>query len=158
MGVNKPVLEEDQTRVNTPRLIETVLYIPRSLVSPHHANVGASPQRFFQSCDRIVCIGIGATGTSVHIHNAQLCATKRPRQPGSAVDGHLLSGYWINSNLAAKKQLILVADIEIEGPRVFKKELAFFRNEDFEWRQIERLKVDLGIGKVRVPRQIQDEV
>src|SRR5229473_2803901 len=108
--------------------------------------------------DRVVCIGIGTTGPSVHLHNAQLRATKRPRQPGSAIDGHLLSGYWINSNLTAKEQLILIADIEIEYPCVFEEELALLRNEDFERRQIERLKVDLGIGKIRVSCQIQDEV
>src|SRR3989440_6784300 len=49
-------------------------------------------------------------------------ATKRPRQPGPAIDGHLLPGYWINSNLTAKEQLILVADIEIEDPSVFEEE------------------------------------
>ena len=158
MGINKPVLEEDETGVNTSRLIETVLYIPRSLVNAHHADVGASPQRFFQSCDRIVCIGIGATGPSVHLHNAQLRATKRPGQPRSAIDWHLLPGYWINSNLTAKEQLILVSNIKIEDPCVFEEELALLWNEDFERRQIERLKVHLGIGKIRVPRQIQDEV
>src|SRR6266566_7655926 len=158
MAVNKPVLEEDQTCVNTSRLIETVLYIPRSLVNAHHANVGASPQRFFQSCDRIICIGIRATGTSVHLHNAQLRATECPRQPGSSIDRHLLSGYWIYSNLTAKEQLIRIADIEIEDPCVFEEELALLRNEDFERRQIERLKVHLGIGKIRVACQIQDEV
>src|SRR5205809_1085327 len=158
MAVNKPVLEEDQTCVNTSRLIETVLYIPRPLVNAHHADVGASPQRFFQSCDRIVCIGIGTTGPSVHLHNAQLRATKRPRQPCSTIDGHLLPGYWINSNLTAKKQLILIADIEIEDPCVFEEELALLRNEDLKRREIERLKVHLGIGKIRVACQIQDEV
>src|SRR6266480_7115389 len=105
MGINKPVLEEDETRVNTSLLIETVLYIPRSLVNAHHADIRASPQRFFQSCDNIVCIGIGTTGPTVHLHNAQLRATKRPRQPGSAIDGHLLPGYWINSNLTAKETI-----------------------------------------------------
>ena len=158
MGVNKPVLEEDETRVNTCRLIESVLYIPRSLVNAHHADVGARPERFFQSRDCIVCIRIGATGPRVHLHNAQLRATKRPRQPGPAIDGHLLPGYWINSNLTAKKQLILIADIEIEDPCVFEEELALLWNEDFERRQIERLKVHLGIGKIRVAREIQDEV
>src|SRR5437879_965660 len=158
MGVNKPVLEEDETRVNTTRLIETVLYIPRSLVNAHHADVGASPQRFFQSCDRIVCIGIGTAGTGVHVHQTHLQPSERPSQFGSAVDRHLLSGYWINSNLTAKEQLILVADVEVEDPCVFEEELTLLRNEHFERCEIERLKIDFGIGKIRVPRQIQDQI
>src|SRR6267154_3819633 len=134
MGVEKPVLEEDEARINALRLIKTVLYVPRSLVNAHYADVGASPQRFFQSRDRIVCIRVGTTGTSVHLHNAQLRATNHSRQPGSAIDGHLLSGYWVNSNLTAKKQLILVADIETEDACVFEEERALLRNEDFERR------------------------
>ena len=66
--------------------------------------------------------------------------------------------YWINPNLAAKEQLILVADIEIEDPCVFEEELALLRNEDFKRLQIERLEINLGIGKICVPREIQDEV
>src|SRR5229473_1416936 len=158
MRVDEPVLEEDETRVAASRLIEIVLYISRSLVNAYHADVGAGPQRFFQSCDGIVCVGIGTTGTGVDVHYAHLHPAKRPGQFGSAVDGHLLPGYWINSNLTAKEQLVLVADVEIEDAGIFEEKLALLRNEDFERRQIERLKVDLGIGKIRVPREIQDKI
>src|ERR1700694_3134495 len=101
---------------------------------------------------------MGTTGTGVDVHYAHLHPTKRPGQFGTAIDGHLLASYWINSNLTAKEQLILVADIEIEDPCVVEEELALLRNEDFERRQIERLKVDLSIGKIRVSRQIQHKV
>ncbi len=64
----------------------------------------------------------------------------------------------IDPDLATKEQLILVADIEIEDPSVFEEELALLRNEDFERCEIERLQIDFGISKIRVSRQIQDEV
>src|SRR2546422_4045465 len=130
----------------------------RSLVNAHHADVRAGPQGFFHSCDGIVCVGIRATGTGVDVHYAHLHPTKRPGQFGSAIDGHLLAGYRINSNLTAKEQLILVTDIEVEDARIFEEELALLRNEDFERCEIERLQIDFGIGKIRVSRQIQDEV
>src|SRR5207249_7444813 len=126
-------------------------------VNAHHADVGARPERFFQSRDCIVCIRIGATGPRVHLHNAQLRATKRPRQPGPAIDGHLLPGYWINSNLTAKEQLILVANVEAEYPCVFEEELALLRTEDLEQRRIEKLTFRLGSVKLRSAGQIQDQ-
>ncbi len=81
---------------------------------------------------------------------------QRPSQFCSAVDGHLLAGYRINSNLTAKEQLILVANIETEDACVFEEKLALLRNKDFERRQIEWFEVDVGIGKIGVPREIQE--
>src|SRR5258707_15771116 len=158
MAVNEPVFEEYETRVYAARLIKAILSAARSLIDPHYADIRTCPQSFFHSCDEIVSVGIGTAGTSVHVHYAQLCPTKCPGQFGSAVDGHLLTGYWINPNLAAKEELILVAHIEIENAGVFEEELALLRNEYFERCQIERLKIDFGIGKIGVSCQIQHQV
>ena len=160
MGVNEPVFEEDQTGIDAASLIETVLCIPGSLVDDHPADVRAGPQGFFHPCDGVVCVGIRTTGTSVDVHYAHLRPAKRPGQLGSAIDGHLLAGYRIYSNLTAKEQVILRVSthIEVEDARIFEEELALLRNEDFERCEIERLKIDFGIGKIRVSREIQDEV
>src|SRR6266481_8842333 len=157
MGVNEPVFEEDQARVNAAGLIKAIQRVAQSLIDPHRTDIRTCPKRSFQSCDGIVRVGIGTTGTSVHLHDAQFHPTKCPGQFGSAIEGHLLAGDWINPNLAAKEQLILIAHIEIEDPCVFEEELTFLWNEDFERCQIERLKVDLSISKISVSRQIQDE-
>src|SRR5216683_5543348 len=158
MGVNEPIFEEDETGVRAARLIKAIQSVARSLIDPHHTDIRTCPQSLFQSCDDVVCVGIGTTGTSVHVHYAQLHPTNCPGQFGSAVDGHLLASYWINPNLAAKEQLVPVAHIEIEDTGVFEEELALLRNEHFERCQIERLKIDFGIGKIGVSRQIQHEL
>ena len=49
-------------------------------------------------------------------------------------------------------------DIKVEDARIFEEKLALLRNKDFERCEIERLQIDFGIGKIRVSRQIQDEV
>ena len=67
----------------------------------------------------------------------------------SVIDRHLLAGYWINSNLTDKKQLILVADDEVDDPWVFREELTLLGNDDLERSEIKRLKIDFGIGKIR---------
>lgn len=69
-----------------------------------------------------------------------------------------MAGYWINSNLTDKKQLILVADVEVDDPWVFREELTLLGNDDLERSEIKRLKIDFGIGKIRWSRQIQKEV
>src|SRR5260370_12032837 len=158
MGVNKPVLEEDETGVDASRLIETVLYIPRSLVDAHHTNIRAGSRRCFHYCNGIVCIGIGPAGTGVHVHQTHLQPSERPSQFGSAVDRHLLSGYRIDSDLTAEEQLILVADVEVEDPCVFEEELTFLRNEHLERCEIQRLKIAFRIAKISVSRQIQDQI
>src|SRR6266481_7829023 len=150
MGVNEPVFEEDQARVNAAGLIKAIQRVAQSLIDPHRTDIRTCPKRSFQSCDGIVRVGIGTTGTSVHLHDAQFHPTKCPGQFGSAIDGHLLTGDWINPNLAAKEELILVAHIEIENAGVFEEELALLRNEYLERCQVERLKIDFGIGKIGV--------
>jgi hypothetical protein len=69
-----------------------------------------------------------------------------------------LAGHRIDSNLTAEKQLILVAEVEIEHSRVLQEERTLLGYEYFEWREIEWLKIDFGIGEVCVTGKIQDEV
>jgi hypothetical protein len=53
-------------------------------------------------------------------------------EPGAAVDGHLLRGDRIDSNLAAEEKLVLISKIEIENGRVLQEELQLLGNVDHE--------------------------
>ncbi|HEV2522162.1 MAG TPA: hypothetical protein VGT24_07240 [Candidatus Acidoferrales bacterium] len=79
-----------------------------------------------------------ATGTSVDVYYTQLHPTKRPGQFGPAIDGHLLAGYRINSNLTAKEQSIRITDIQVEDARIFEEKLALLGNEDLSRRSLGR--------------------
>jgi hypothetical protein len=60
--------------------------------------------------------------------------------------------------LTTEKQLVLVADVEIEHTRILQEEWTFLGYEYFEWGEIERLKIDFGICEIGVPCKVQDEV
>src|SRR5262249_41955165 len=99
-----------------------------------------------------------AAGTCVDVHNAELCPPERSRQPGAAIDGNLLPGYRVDPDLTAEKQLILVTDVKVKHARIFEKELPFLWDQDFERRDIEGLKIDIGIGKIGITGEIQHHV
>jgi len=65
-----------------------------------------------------------------------------------------LPGYRIDPNLAAKKQLVLIADIEVEYPGILQEELALLRNKDLERGQIKWFKIYFSIGEISVARQV----
>src|SRR6267378_8274465 len=156
--VNIPVFEEDEACIHAAALIESIQRIAGLLIDPHHADIRTGPERFFQSCNRIIGVRVRTTRACIHIHEAELCATNRSRKPGSAVYGHLLASHRIYSNLTAEEQLILISNIKIKDSGVFEEKLALLRNKDFERCQIEWLKVDFGVGKISVACEIQDDV
>jgi len=72
---------------------------------------------------------------------------KRACQLAPAIDGHLVSRYRINPNLATEEQLILVTDIEVEDSGVFQEELALLGNKNRERRQVELLLIHIRCRK-----------
>src|SRR5438477_8597345 len=70
----------------------------------------------------------------------------------------MISSDCVNSDLATEKQLVLAAQREIEDPGIFKEELTFLGNENFERRNIEWLKIHFRVSKIGVAREIQDQV
>ena len=59
------------------------------------------------------------------------------RQLRSAIDGHLIAGYGIDSDLTTEEQLILVTDVEVKDSCILQEELALLGNEDRERSQVE---------------------
>src|SRR5216684_1677447 len=103
VSVNKPVVKEDESCIHAAGLIEPTQRIAGLLIDPHHADIRTGPERFFQSCNGIIGVGIRPTRARIHIHKAELCATNRSRKPRSSVYGHLLASDGIYSNLAAEE-------------------------------------------------------
>ena len=66
----------------------------------------------------------------------------------------MIAGDGIDADLAAEKEEILIADVEVEDAGVFEKKLALFGDKDFEGSEIERLKVHFGVGEIGVAAEI----
>ena len=69
-----------------------------------------------------------------------------------------MPGHRVDSDLTAEKQLVLVADVEVEYSGILQEELTLLGYEYLKWREIKRLEIDFGVGKIRVSSEIQDEV
>jgi hypothetical protein len=63
-----------------------------------------------------------------------------------------------DADLTAEKQLILIAKRKIKDASILQEKLALLGNENLEWRGVERLQIHLGIGKIGIPRHIQNQV
>src|SRR5262249_32593768 len=126
-----------------------------SLIDAHDSDVGARPQRLFQPNYREIGIWIGAAGTRVDIHDAELQTTECAGQFYSAINRDLITRYGVNANLPAEKQLILSSKGKVEYSGVFQKKLALLWNKYLEWCDIERLQIDFGVGEVGVAGEIQ---
>src|SRR6266852_3022771 len=82
MCIHTPVLEEDQARIDSARLIEAILHIAGALIDAHHADIRTTPQGLLEPDDRVICIGIRATRAGVHIHDPELQAAYSAAQSG----------------------------------------------------------------------------
>src|SRR5712691_9513909 len=158
MSVHKEVPKKDQPRIDTAGLVERILKITRTFVDSHHADVGIAEQGTLDARDGIVAVGIGTARPGFHLQNAQLESTERTGEFRAAVDRHLLAGHRVNPNLTREKQLVPVADIEAEDPRVFQEELTLFGNEDLEGCQIELLQIYVRVSEIRISRNIQNKI
>src|SRR5437879_8793562 len=103
-------------------------------------------------------MGIWAARTRFHVHHAQSQSSNSACQPRSTIERHLLAGHRINSNLPAEKQLILVAQVEIEDPSIFQKKLPLFRNKNLERRQVELLLIHVRVGEIRICCKIRNQI
>src|SRR5207249_4189205 len=66
ISVQHQVLEENRTRIRAFGLIETVEWIPGTLVNPQYADVRPAPQWTLRSQDRIISVGIGSRISSIY--------------------------------------------------------------------------------------------
>jgi len=124
------------------------------LINSHYADIGTGPERFFQSSNGIVGGKIRTARARIDVHKTEFGATNGSCKPRPAVYGDLLPGYRIDPNLAAKKQLVLIADIEVEYPGILQEELALLRNKDLERGQIKWFKIYFSIGEISVACQV----
>ena len=70
----------------------------------------------------------------------------------------MVAGHRIDPDLAAEKQLVLIAKAKVEDACIFQEKLTLLWNKDFEGCDVERLQIDFCIGEIRIPREIQNQI
>src|SRR5690349_22312427 len=123
MSPEHDVTKENQPRIYTAGLIVSIEYIARAFVDSHSSDVRPTPQGFLQPHDRIICVRIRAARPRVHFHQPQRQPPDRTGHFGPAVDRHLLTGYRIDADLAAEKQLVNSSQTEIEDSSILQEKL-----------------------------------
>src|SRR5437763_13177566 len=100
---------------------------------------------------------VRAAGTGVDIHDAELQTTECAGQFCSAINRDLVARYGVDANLAAEKQLILVAQGAGENAGVLQEKVALLRQIYLEGCDIEGLQIDFRVGEIRVAGEIQEQ-
>src|SRR5213596_3511251 len=95
---------------------------------------------------------VRAAGTGVDIHDAELQTTECAGQFCSAINRDLIARYGVDANLAAEKQLILVAQGEGENAGVLQEKVALLWKIYLEGCDIEGLQIEF-----RVAGEIQEQ-
>src|SRR5947208_12618384 len=100
---------------------------------------------------------VRAAGTGIDIHDAELQTTECAGQFCSAINRDLVARYGVDANLAAEKQLIVVAQGEGENAGVLQEKVALLWKIYLEGCDIEGLQIDFRVGEVRVAGEIQEQ-
>src|SRR5215469_3071896 len=152
MRIDEPILEEDEPRVDAAALIEGVGIVARPLINPHDTDIRTRPERLFQPHHSIIPVRVRSARTRVYFQDAKLSAPNCSRELCTPIDRHLLSRHRIDSNVAAKKELVLVSHVEAEHSSILQEERPLFGNEYLERGQVKWFQIDLSVREIGVAR------
>src|SRR5437762_14283813 len=98
-----------------------------------------------------------AARTGVDIQAAEHQTTECAGQVCSAINRDLIARYGVNANLSAEKQLILIAEGELEYAGIFQEKAALLWKIYLEGCDIEQLQIDFRIGEIRVAGEVEEQ-
>src|SRR3954451_2071675 len=152
-------LEENESRIRTAGLIEFVSRTSRSLVDTHQPDIRTAPQGVFGARNGEVGPWVRPGSSRIDIHHPKFKLSKRASHLGPSIDRNLLPRYRIDPDLATEEEQVRFSfEGEAKNPCILQEELSLFRKEQLVRSEIELLRIDVRIGKIRIDREVGNKI
>src|SRR5207248_3197205 len=153
------VFVNDESSVQSAGLVVRISRITGTLVHIHRTDVGLAKERALDPAYAVVRLRIWTLGTCADVKQTEIETGQLPRDFSAAINPDFLSRNRINADLSAEEEAVgFASEWKFEHSRIFKKELPFFRKEEFVGREIELNDVYIGIGKVSVGGEVRNKI